>query len=143
MASINPLTTSSSGSTTGTSATSALTGATNKTGLGKDDFLKLLVGQLQHQDPMNPSSDQDFIGTMAQFSMLEQVTNLAKANEQTRKTLESDHAIGLIGKTVTYKDADGNTVTGVVQKVSVDGDQTKLTVDGKDGIDPSTVTEVK
>ena len=36
--------------------------------LGKDDFLKLLVTQLQHQDPMNPMDDKDFMGQMAQFS---------------------------------------------------------------------------
>ncbi len=137
MSTINPLTvTPQGGSTNG--ATSALRGA-----LGKDDFLKLLVGQLQHQDPMNPSTDQDFIGTMAQFSMLEQVTNLAKANEETRKTLEHDHAIGLIGKTVTYAADDGQPVTGVVEKVSRAGDKTTLTVGGKDGIEPGKVTEVK
>jgi hypothetical protein len=49
--------------------------------LGKDQFLKLFVAQLQHQDPMNPMQDQDFMGQMASFSTLEQVTNMAKANE--------------------------------------------------------------
>ena len=48
--------------------------------LGKDQFLKLFVAQLQHQDPMNPMQDQDFMGQMASFSTLEQVTNLATAN---------------------------------------------------------------
>jgi flagellar basal-body rod modification protein FlgD len=136
MSTINPMNPSPSG---GSSTAQAL----GANGLGKDDFLKLLVGQLQHQDPLNPSTDQDFIGTMAQFSMLEQVANLAKSNEETRKTLEHDHAIGLIGKTVTYTDESGNPVTGVVEKVSRDGDTTTLTVGGKGGIDPDKVTEVK
>ena len=50
--------------------------------LGKDQFLKLFVAQLQHQDPMNPMQDSEFMGQMASFSTLEQVTNLATANEQ-------------------------------------------------------------
>ena len=109
MATINPLT---------VSPLDLSSGSAGKSTLGKDDFLKLLVGQLRHQDPMNPSTDHDFIGTMAQFSMLEQVTNLAKENAETRKTIEHDSAIGLIGKTVTYEDAEGNPVTGVVEKVA-------------------------
>lgn len=110
--------------------------------IGKDGFLKLLVGQLRTQDPMNPSSDKDFIGTMAQFSMLEQVTNLNKSNEQMQKTLASDHATSLIGKKVTYKGDDGADVQGTVDKVSiVDGDAT-LTVGGKTGIAIDKVTEV-
>ncbi len=111
--------------------------------LGKDDFLKLLVGQLQHQDPLNPTSDQDFIGQMAQFSMLEQVTNLAKTNQEMARTLDRERATGLLGKTVTYRAADGSQAQGVVEKVSIDGNTTTLTVAGAAGIDPATVTEVK
>ena len=54
--------------------------------MGKDQFLKLFVAQLQHQDPMNPMQDSDFMGQMASFSTLEQVSNLAAANARSPAT---------------------------------------------------------
>jgi flagellar basal-body rod modification protein FlgD len=112
-------------------------------GLGKDDFLKLLVAQLQHQDPLKPTGDQEFIGQMAQFSMLEQVSNLANATERMAKAIGIDQTVNLLGRTVTYKDAEGVTHTGKVEKVDVAGGNAVLTVDGKDGIDPGKVVEVR
>ena len=50
--------------------------------LGKDDFLQLLITQLQHQDPMNPASDTEFIAQVAQFSSLEQMQNMNSATQQ-------------------------------------------------------------
>ena len=121
-------------SVTGTQA--AATAASSKAAImGKDDFLKLLVAQLQHQDPMNPMDDKEFMGQMAQFSALEQMTNIS-ANTGLSQ------AIGLLGKTVTYTGADRAAHTGAVEKiVTVDG-ATKLTIGGVGGIDPSTITEV-
>jgi flagellar basal-body rod modification protein FlgD len=110
--------------------------------LGKDDFLKLFVAQLQHQDPMNPMNDSDFMGQMASFSSLEQISNLAAANNQMAANLSSTSAIGLIGRTVSYVDANDEIHTGVVEKVTTAGGSPSLTVAGVDGIDPSTITQV-
>src|SRR3954463_494830 len=79
--------------------------------LGKDQFLRLFVAQLQHQDPMNPMQDSDFMGQMASFSTLEQVSNMASDNAMSS-------AVGLIGRTVTYKGKDGVEHIGAVEKVS-------------------------
>jgi flagellar basal-body rod modification protein FlgD len=110
--------------------------------LGKDDFLKLFVAQLQHQDPMNPMNDSDFMGQMASFSSLEQISNLAAANTQMAANLSSTSAIGLIGRTVSYVDANDEIHTGIVEKVTTAGGTPSLTVAGVDGIDPSTITQV-
>jgi flagellar basal-body rod modification protein FlgD len=110
--------------------------------LGKDQFLKLFVAQLQHQDPMNPMQDSEFMGQMASFSTLEQVSNLAAANAQIAQNLTSTSAIGLIGRTVTYTDANDQIHTGTVEKVTTKDGKPSLTVAGIDGVDPSTITQV-
>jgi flagellar basal-body rod modification protein FlgD len=110
--------------------------------LGKDQFLKLFVAQLQHQDPMNPMNDSEFMAQMASFSTLEQVTNLAAANEKIAASMASNSAVSLIGRTVTYVDANDQIHTGTVDKVTTAGGKPLLTVDGVDGVDPSTITQV-
>src|SRR3954452_17798049 len=111
---ITPVTATAKPSTSG-----SLTGGST---LGKDDFLKLLVGQLQHQDPMEPSNDTEFIGQMAQFSALEQESNTAESTSQMADQLGRSGALGLIGRTVSYANAAGQTLTGVVQQVDIGKD---------------------
>lgn len=114
----------SSESTTNKSTTTST--ETSNT-LGKDDFLKLLVTQLQNQDPMEPMKDMDFIGQMASFSALEQMTNL-NTNFQTLSDNISYSFIpviiqqsgNLIGKTVTYTDPDtSETMSGIIDSVKI------------------------
>jgi flagellar basal-body rod modification protein FlgD len=72
--------------------------------MGKDDFLTLLVAQLQHQDPLNPSESTEFTAQLAQFSSLEQLQNIdATLNgfEVYQSTLNNIQSSGFIGKTVT------------------------------------------
>jgi flagellar basal-body rod modification protein FlgD len=110
--------------------------------LGKDDFLKLFVAQLSHQDPMNPMNDQDMMGQMASFSQLEQMTNMSAANQTIAANLTSSGAIGLIGRTVTYTDDDDISHTGVVEKVTTAGGTPSLTVSGIDGVSPANISQV-
>ena len=111
--------------------------------LGKDDFLKLLVGQLQHQDPLAPSDDQQWIGQMAAFSQLEQVSNMAASTEKIVDTLNTNGALSLIGHTVTYLDSSGGSHTGNVDTVDMADGKATLTVDGVAGVDSGSVTQVK
>jgi flagellar basal-body rod modification protein FlgD len=68
--------------------------------LGKDDFLKILITQLQHQDPTKPMEDREFIAQMAQFSSLEQMTNMSTQFTELSATLKGSQAMNLIGKDV-------------------------------------------
>ena len=72
--------------------------------MGKDDFLTLLVAQLQHQDPLNPAESTEFTAQLAQFSSLEQLQNIeATLNgfEVYQSTLNNIQSSGFIGKSVT------------------------------------------
>jgi flagellar basal-body rod modification protein FlgD len=135
--------------TTATTTTSAVTGTSTKTAtnnniLGKDDFLKLMVAQMKNQDPMNPADDKDNIAQMAQFSSLEQITNLATATQDLANRMSLTQNVGLLGHDVTYTGADGATVTGTVDGLDLAKDgTTKLSVAGQAGIDPTKITSVR
>jgi flagellar basal-body rod modification protein FlgD len=132
----NPISQALTGATTTQPKSSAQT-------LGKDDFLKLLVGQLQHQDPLAPSDDQQWIGQMAAFSQLEQVSNTAATTQKIVDTLNVNGTLSLIGHTVTYLDESGGSHQGVVQTVDMAGGTASLTIDGVAGIKSGSVTQVK
>lgn len=113
------------------------------TNLGENDFLKLMMVQLQHQDPLSPSDPTQYLGELAQFTTVEQVTNMAQSSSTTASAQQSSAALALLGHTVSYIDSQGATHTGTVQKVdmSASGGPT-LTVGGIDGITPSQVNQV-
>ncbi len=78
--------------------------------LGKDDFLKLLVTQLQYQDPLSPMESTAFTAQLAQFSSLEQLNNVNENLQYLQlyqASLNNSQAVSFIGKTV---DAVGNTI---------------------------------
>jgi len=86
--------------------------------LDKDDFLQLLVTQLQHQDPLNPLDDKEFIAQLAQFSSLEQMNNVAAGIESINETLAKQDALSAasyIGKNVV---AEGNSITKMDEGVT-------------------------
>ena len=76
--------------------------------MGKDDFLNLLVTQLQNQDPLNPTDQTEFTAQLAQFSSLEQLSNINTNLEQLQNfqaSTNNSQAVSLLGKEIT---ADGN-----------------------------------
>jgi flagellar basal-body rod modification protein FlgD len=111
--------------------------------LGKDDFLKLLIGQMQNQDPLSPSDPTEQMGQMTQFAVLEQVTNLAQSQQAAAENDYDQQAVALIGRTVTYARPDGSTASGVVAQVSFTSRGPTLTIGDDRGIPPVAVTEVR
>jgi flagellar basal-body rod modification protein FlgD len=133
-------------------ATASATGATAAAGasekkpgeLGKDDFLKLLVAQLRNQDPSNAGDSQQFMAQMTQYSILEQITNLAATMERSAASAGTSQLVGLIGRTVTYLTGDGETAEGVVESVGVAAGRDTLTLAGSGAaIDPAAVVGVR
>lgn len=83
--------------------------------IDKNSFLKILTAQLTHQDPFNTQDSSQFVAQLAQFSQIEQMTNLTS-------TMTEYNAYSLIGKTVAFKQYDlkGNQYGGVIENVFKD-----------------------
>lgn len=124
-------------------AAAAASSATTGTGqtLGENDFLQLLMTQLQNQDPMSPMDNTQFIAQMAQFSSLEQMTNLVSATQAMNANNEVAQSVSLIGHNVTYTNSDGSTGSGVVSEVDVSSGLVQLKV-GDQSIDPTDIDTV-
>jgi flagellar basal-body rod modification protein FlgD len=86
--------------------------------LGKDDFLKLMLLQMRHQDPLNPMNNEQMLSQMAQFSSLEQMSNLNKNFEQAQANTAFMDATRLLGKTVYISDGNGGLNQSNVEAIS-------------------------
>ena len=94
--------------------------------VNSDTFLSLLVAEMTNQDPMEPTSNTEFVTQMAQFTSLQYSKDSATYSQ-------SNYASSLVGKTVTASKMDGSkqvTKTGVVQSVMKNGDSYTLKIDG-------------
>lgn len=123
--------------------------------MGKDAFMKILIAQLQNQDPTNPMKDNEFIAQMAQFSSLEQTMNLASAFEKFAEAQNQTQLIQynqFVGKSVRWheitdkKDEEGKLVvnegTGIIQSAKfVNGSVVFTMEDGKE-LSPGNISEV-
>ncbi len=85
--------------------------------MDKDDFMKILIVQLQNQDPTKPMEDKEFIAQMAQFSSLEQMTNMSTQFTELSATLKGAQALNLIGREVEMLQGE-SLLSGKVEAVT-------------------------
>jgi flagellar basal-body rod modification protein FlgD len=123
--------------TTGSSSTGG-TNLTGAFGLSRDDFFKLFLAQLQHQDPTKPLDDQQMLGELAQFSMIDTLS----AVEKSLSGQQLAQGSSLIGKQVQGMATDGKTLTGVVDSVYQDSTKGLVLVVGTRAITPDNVSLV-
>jgi flagellar basal-body rod modification protein FlgD len=98
--------------------------------VSEDTFLKLLVTQLQNQDPLNPQDSAQFVSQLASFSSLEQMTSL---NTNMETVLETS-VTSLIGKTATVTDSSNSAgyTTGTITGIQYYSDGPAVKIDGTD-----------
>jgi flagellar basal-body rod modification protein FlgD len=128
----------------GVSSTTA-TGSTATTGsstLSSDAFMKLMINQLSHQDPMNPTDSNQLLTQISQISQLQANTTLT-SNLQTMTLQQSIGSAGnLIGKSIQGLDDGGNAVTGTVTSIKVQNQKVRLELDNGTDLPMENVTTI-
>lgn len=109
--------------------------------LDKDAFLQIMIAQLKYQDPTSPMDNDKMVEQMAQFTTLEQLTNLGSSIEKMLSLQQFSYGSALIGSKVTLNDGE-QSFSGEVQKVTMDSEGIKVWVEDKSySIDQITAVE--
>lgn len=116
----------------GVTATQDSTLNLQTTGIGQEDFFKILVTQLSYQDPLKPMDNQQFIAQLAQFSGLEQNRQINERIDTLLSIQSVTQSIGLIGRTVEVQ-TDTGAVVATVTTLNFSEGQPFLTVRTSDG----------
>ncbi len=106
--------------------------------LGRDAFLKLLLTQMQMQDPLEPMKSEDFIAQLAQFSNVEQLETANTQLTMLQRAQAAGQALALVGRNIATTDGE---VTGVVEAVVFRDGRPALLVNGSE-VDPGDVERV-
>ena len=110
-----------------TAAESSVKKAATNSGMDKDAFLQLLVAQMKYQDPLEPTSNTEYISQYATFSQVEQMQNMAA-------TMELSRASSMVGKLVEVSTTDSNgetkTIQGMVEYVTYENNKAYVSIEG-------------
>lgn len=113
-----------------------------KSELKTEDFINMMITQLQNQDPLNPTDNSELLSQMSQIGQLQSNTTM----QQTLKSLVLQNQIGsagnLIGKVVRGLDDNNETVNGIVTSVRVQDDAVRLELDNGSSLALTRVTDI-
>ncbi len=99
--------------------------------MSRDEFLRILVSEISNQDPLDPLDHKEFLGQLATLQELEATSTLTEGIQSLSRFQEMGAASALIGRSVTGNDDTGVPVSGVVDRVTVEGPNVRLLVDGR------------
>lgn len=133
--------TNSNGTASNVNADGTVKSTSANATVSQDQFLQLLVTQLQNQDPDNPTDQTQMLAQLAQFSSLSEMQTLNQTMTSSAQFGQLSQSAGLIGKTVTAGTAD-SPVSGVVSSVSMQNNKAYLNIGGQD-VDASIVTNIQ
>jgi len=111
------------------------------------DYMKLLVTQLQNQNPLEPMDNKDMSAQLAQFSQLQQTENLNTSFSQVLELTQRSYASSLIGKEVSFAsqadDGTTRTRTGSVEQITIGDNETILLTVGGRQVDLADVASIR
>jgi flagellar basal-body rod modification protein FlgD len=116
--------------TESTNNTTTSTAKSSSTATG-DQFMSLLLAQLQNQNPLEPMNDTEMVNQMVQLNSLTELQKISKALTSMTQTNQFVSATSLIDKTVTYLNSDNESVSGTVSGVFMNKSSVFLKVDDK------------
>ncbi|MGB7158590.1 MAG: flagellar hook capping FlgD N-terminal domain-containing protein [Tepidisphaeraceae bacterium] len=110
--------------------------------LKSEDFIKMMITQLQNQDPMEPAKNEELLAQMSQIGQLQSATMLQESLKGMVLQNQIGSAGNLIGKTIQGLDAKNETVKGIVNSVRVEKDQIFLELDNGKRLSMDRVTTI-
>jgi flagellar basal-body rod modification protein FlgD len=116
--------------------------ASSKKQLKTEDFIKMMITQLQNQDPLEPAKNQELLAQMSQIGQLQSATSLQESLKGLVLQNQIGSAASLIGKTVQGLDDDNETVTGLVNSIKVTADGVNLELDNGQTLKLDRVTSI-
>jgi flagellar basal-body rod modification protein FlgD len=122
----------------------------NKQVLDQSDFIRLLMKELQYQDPLEPMDNKNFIGQMAQFSNLQQSSEMTAHLEKISSIQNSNQSYSMLGKKVAYinpyeyvpEGEKPKTKVGTVEAISFNGSNEARLKIGNENISPYDVIQI-
>lgn len=118
---------------TSTSAVSGVGNTQATTSLGMQDLMKILLTQLQYQDPTQPMDNAQFVAQIAQFAALDQTRQMNENTAQLVTMQSLTQSVGLLGRIIGYTTSSNGSATGQVTSITLSEGTPTLTVTATDG----------